>query len=81
MMSRILKFSLLLRGTTSRYCSTSSNGAMTKSAAQAILRKADAVCFDVDSTVIDEEGIDVLASYTGSGEAVAEWTKKYSTFN
>ena len=28
--------------------------------AMEMLSKADAVCFDVDSTVIDEEGIDVL---------------------
>ena len=32
------------------------------------LYKADAVCFDVDSTVIAEEGIDVLAEYLGKGE-------------
>jgi phosphoserine phosphatase len=40
------------------------------------LAKADAVCFDVDSTVIDEEGIDVLADFLGQGEAVAALTKK-----
>jgi phosphoserine phosphatase len=38
------------------------------------LYKADAVCFDVDSTVISEEGIDVLAEYLGKGEAVAALT-------
>ena len=38
------------------------------------LAKADAVCFDVDSTVIAEEGIDVLADYLGKGQAVAELT-------
>ena len=36
----------------------------------------DNLCFDVDSTVIDEEGIDVLAAHNGAGEAVAEWTRK-----
>ena len=36
--------------------------------------KAQAVCFDVDSTVIMEEGIDVLAAYKGAGEAVAALT-------
>eukprot|EP01038_Epipyxis_sp_PR26KG_P006140 gene6140-8465_t len=41
-----------------------------------LLRSADAVCFDVDSTVITEEGIDMLAEFKGAGEAVAEWTKK-----
>lgn len=40
------------------------------------LVNADAVCFDVDSTVIQEEGIDVLADSLGKGEEVAAWTKK-----
>lgn len=47
-----------------------------KSHAKSILQKTDAVCFDVDSTVINEEGIDVLAEYNGAGAAVAEWTRK-----
>ncbi len=38
------------------------------------------MCFDVDSTVIEEEGIDMLAEFKGAGEAVAEWTKKYGYF-
>ena len=42
-----------------------------------ILRSAQAVCFDVDSTVIQEEGIDMLADYKGAGAAVADLTKKY----
>ncbi|KAJ0963490.1 hypothetical protein J5N97_028612 [Dioscorea zingiberensis] len=41
-----------------------------------IWRKADAVCFDVDSTVCLDEGIDELADFCGSGQAVAEWTNK-----
>lgn len=41
-----------------------------------ILKNANAVCFDVDSTVIMDEGIDVLAAYKGAGDAVAELTKK-----
>ena len=49
---------------------------MTLSQAQGILLKAQAVCFDVDSTVIPEEGIDELASFQGAGEAVAEWTAR-----
>lgn len=40
------------------------------------LANADAVCFDVDSTVIAEEGIDTLADFLGKGEAVAELTKQ-----
>jgi len=35
---------------------------------------AKAVCFDVDSTVIADEGIDVLAGYSGVGPQVAELT-------
>lgn len=33
---------------------------------------ADAVCFDVDSTVIREEGIDELAKFCGVEDAVSE---------
>ncbi|OEL30814.1 Phosphoserine phosphatase, chloroplastic, partial [Dichanthelium oligosanthes] len=40
---------------------------------------ADAVCFDVDSTVILDEGIDELADFCGVGKAVAEWTAKAMT--
>ena len=35
-----------------------------------------AVCFDVDSTVVSEEGIDVLADHCGAGAEVAAWTAK-----
>ncbi|KAL6508418.1 hypothetical protein OROHE_021960 [Orobanche hederae] len=41
-----------------------------------VWRNADAVCFDVDSTVCLDEGIDELAEFCGAGEAVAEWTAK-----
>ena len=37
-------------------------------------RTAKAVCFDVDSTVIQDEGIDVLAAHGGVGEQVAQLT-------
>ncbi|CAL4979383.1 unnamed protein product [Urochloa decumbens] len=43
------------------------------------LRKANAICFDVDSTVIQDEGIDELADFCGAGKAVAEWTAKAMT--
>eukprot|EP00793_Prasinoderma_coloniale_P000659 PRCOL_00003809-RA len=42
----------------------------------AALRGADAACFDVDSTVCVDEGIDELAAACGAGEAVAAWTAK-----
>jgi phosphoserine phosphatase len=43
-------------------------------AAMRALAMADCVCFDVDSTVVDEEGIDVLAAHLGKGDEVAALT-------
>ncbi|KAK9737282.1 hypothetical protein QE152_g10833 [Popillia japonica] len=43
---------------------------------QTVWNYADAVCFDVDSTVIKEEGIDELAKFCNKGNEVAELTKK-----
>lgn len=48
----------------------------TKDDIRSILSGCQAVCFDVDSTVITEEGIDQLAAFKGVGAAVAELTKK-----
>lgn len=42
-----------------------------------VWRNADAVCFDVDSTVCLDEGIDELAEFCGAGKAVAEWTARF----
>lgn len=39
-------------------------------------KNAEAVCFDVDSTVCVDEGIDELAEFCGAGTAVAEWTAR-----
>lgn len=39
---------------------------------RAIWKMADAVCFDVDSTVIQEEAIDELAKFCGKGDEVAK---------
>ncbi|XP_019199978.1 PREDICTED: phosphoserine phosphatase, chloroplastic [Ipomoea nil] len=41
-----------------------------------IWQNASAVCFDVDSTVCVDEGIDELAEFCGAGKAVAEWTAR-----
>jgi len=49
---------------------------MTIQRAKQLWRLSRAVCFDVDSTVVTEEGIDVLADSCGAGPAVAEWTRK-----
>lgn len=40
------------------------------------IMKSQAFCFDVDSTVIAEEGIDQLASFKGVGDQVANLTKQ-----
>lgn len=45
---------------------------MTLAQMKETLRLAEAVCFDVDSTVIREEGIDELAKFCGVGDAVTE---------
>lgn len=37
-----------------------------------IWKRADAVCFDVDSTVIQEEGIDELAKFCNKGSEVTK---------
>jgi len=39
-------------------------------------RRAQAVCFDVDSTVSPDEAIDVLAAHAGMGEAIAAMTRR-----
>ena len=40
-----------------------------------VLRTADAVCFDVDSTICRDEAIDELAHHLGVGEQVAQLTR------
>lgn len=44
--------------------------------AKRIIQSADIVCFDVDSTVIVEEGIDELAEFCGKGEEVSNLTRE-----
>ncbi|XP_013194863.1 phosphoserine phosphatase [Amyelois transitella] len=41
---------------------------------QELFRTADCVCFDVDSTVIKDEGIDELAKFCGKGDEVKRLT-------
>ncbi|XP_037934616.1 phosphoserine phosphatase [Teleopsis dalmanni] len=41
-----------------------------------IIQQSNIVCFDVDSTVITEEGIDELADFCGKGAEVARVTKE-----
>jgi hypothetical protein len=60
-----------------RCLSTAAAGAkiMHKPGAVELWRAADAVCFDVDSTVITTEGIDELALFHGVD--VSEITRRY----
>jgi phosphoserine phosphatase len=44
--------------------------------AKRIIQSSDIICFDVDSTVIVEEGIDELAEFCGKGEEVSNLTKE-----
>ena len=49
---------------------------MDKSKVQSVWHNADAVCFDVDSTVCMDEGIDSLAAFCGVGDKVKAWTNQ-----
>ena len=42
-----------------------------------IWKNAEAVCFDVDSTVCLDEGLDALGEFCGAGEAVAALTNRF----
>ena len=46
---------------------------MSEEECRGIWKKADAVCFDVDSTVLKDEAPDELAKFCGVGEQVIEW--------
>lgn len=64
---------LVRNGSVNAQSSKSAVNDKTKRASDAkeIIRSADIVCFDVDSTVIKEEGIDELAEFCGKGQEVA----------
>lgn len=59
-------------------CIITLGGEKSKNAAGAsqVIRNSQVVCFDVDSTVIREEGIDELAQFCGKGQEVARLTKE-----
>lgn len=38
-----------------------------------VWKSVDAVCFDVDSTVLQDEALDELAKFCGVGDEVVEW--------
>lgn len=72
----------IIRAASSSATTTSVNGPKaadnTKRVLEAkqIIQSADVVCFDVDSTVIQEEGIDELAEFCGKGLEVSNLTKE-----
>lgn len=74
--------SIMRNGSTSTTSSTLVTGSKTADRtkrvleAKEIIRSADIVCFDVDSTVIQEEGIDELAEFCGKGQEVANLTRE-----
>ncbi|KAL8603481.1 hypothetical protein ACOMHN_038622 [Nucella lapillus] len=51
-------------------------GQSREAAVRAVWGKADAVCFDVDSTVCLDEGLDELAAFCGVGGEVRAWTQR-----
>lgn len=73
--------SIVRNGTTSVVAAgtglkTSADKTKRVSESKEIIRTADIVCFDVDSTVIEEEGIDELAEFCGKGQEVAALTRE-----
>lgn len=70
-MLKTLKHFIKLHGTfrDQRFKSTMS----TLEECRSIWKKADTVCFDVDSTLIKDEGLDELAEFCGVGPQVREW--------
>ncbi|KAJ4762063.1 hypothetical protein LUZ62_072438 [Rhynchospora pubera] len=71
-----LKKPLLLVQAALEVTSTSMNTSLPSGDVLRVWQSADAVCFDVDSTVCLDEGIDELADFCGAGQAVAEWTTR-----
>lgn len=49
---------------------------VTEEQVKKIWKQADCVCFDVDSTVLQNEAIDELAEFVGAGEQVQKLTKE-----
>ncbi|XP_065335814.1 phosphoserine phosphatase [Cloeon dipterum] len=54
-------------------------GSSAEDSSRSVWRNADAVCFDVDSTVCQDEGIDELAKFCGRYNEVSKLTKEAMT--
>lgn len=74
----LLRAGMARGGATAARAAAPASGAPDREAA-GVWGAADAVCFDVDSTVCVDEGIDELAAALGKGEEVAAWTVKAMT--
>lgn len=78
----IAKNITISNGTTAANFRTMTNSSdatdKTKNGAEAaeVIKRSQVVCFDVDSTVIREEGIDELAKFCGKGQEVARLTRE-----
>lgn len=57
-------------------CAQATSQAVPTDAVLRTWRKADLVCFDVDSTFCTDESIDELAAFLGVGDEVAELTRQ-----
>lgn len=64
-----------LNGVSVRKSSKSASKSVGQGGTRWTWRHCDAVCFDVDSTVCQDEAIDELAEFCGVGRQVAEMTK------
>lgn len=77
----IVKSINIANGTTANFCTMINSTDVadkTKNGTRAaeIIKRSQVVCFDVDSTVIREEGIDELAKFCGKGQEVARLTRE-----
>jgi len=64
------------RATKAKFSTETPSMTVQESLIRDIWRRAEAVCFDVDSTVCTDEAIDELANYIGVGKEVAECTNR-----
>ena len=74
--SQLRSLRAVSKGSSYRVMSAAAAPIPARTSAIEALRRAHAVCFDVDSTVITVEAIDEFAAYSGKKEAVAALTAR-----
>lgn len=67
---------IIVNGKTNNMTNNNQDKSKCTEQARNIIKNSDIVCFDVDSTVIKEEGIDELAKFCGKGAEVSRLTKE-----